>query len=182
MKAFVTTAFLAAFGATASLAAGMGDHDHGTGHMNTENHASHGHDDGHAHMHGEMMAAGMPGDRAKVSRTVEVRMVETEDGDMLFEPGELAFEKGETVLFKIMNMGELEHEFVLDSYANNMEHRDLMMKFPEMEHDDPNSVKLAPGEAGEIVWTFAKDGYFHFACLIPGHMEAGMHGPVKVSQ
>ena len=33
-----------------------------------------------------------------------------------------------------------------------------MEKFPEMEHDDPNAIRLAPGETGEIVWTFANAG------------------------
>ena len=149
----------------------------------------HGHDDGHAHGHGEghghgdghMMEVGMPGKPGMVSRTVEIRMLETDDGDMLFEPNNLSFEAGETVLFKISNAGEFDHEFVMDTMVNNEEHRKLMEKFPEMEHDDPNSVTLAPGESGEILWTFSNPGEFQFACLIPGHMELGMHGPIKVA-
>jgi uncharacterized cupredoxin-like copper-binding protein len=49
-----------------------------------------------------------------------------------------------------------------------------------MEHDDPNAIRLAPGKTGDIVWSFANTGTFQFACLIPGHMEAGMHGPIHV--
>ena len=75
----------------------------------------------------------------------------------------------------------LDHEFVLDEKAKNAEHRELMMKFPEMEHDDPNAIRLEAGEKGNIVWTFSNTGTFEFACLIPGHYESGMHGAVEVS-
>ena len=60
-------------------------------------------------------------------------------------------------------------------------HKALMEKFPEMEHADPNSIRLEPGAKGEIIWKFSASGEFQFACLIPGHMEAGMQGPVLVN-
>ncbi|WP_299843691.1 cupredoxin family protein [uncultured Jannaschia sp.] len=131
--------------------------------------------------HGDEMAVGMPGDAAQVDRTVEVSMVETENAEMLFEPSDLSFEKGETVRIVITNTGYLEHEFVLDTSGEITEHKALMEEFPEMEHDDPNAVRLEPGETGEIVWTFANDGAFEYACLIPGHYESGMHGPLVVN-
>ena len=49
-----------------------------------------------------------------------------------------------------------------------------------MEHDDPNGVRLAPKKTAEILWKFTKAGTFEYACLIPGHLEAGMHGKVIV--
>ncbi|WP_299821615.1 cupredoxin family protein [uncultured Jannaschia sp.] len=131
--------------------------------------------------HGDEMAVGMPGDAAQVDRTVELSMVETDDGEMLFEPRDLTFEKGETVRFVVTNTGDLEHELVLDTSEEITEHKALMEEFPEMEHDDPNAVRLEPGETGEIVWTFANDGAFEYACLIPGHYESGMHGPLVVN-
>ena len=82
---------------------------------------------------------------------------------------------------KFVNKGETDHEFVMDGHAEIMEHKELMEKFPEMEHDDPNAIRLAPGETGEIVWTFAKAGEFQFGCLIPGHYESGMKGDITVS-
>jgi uncharacterized cupredoxin-like copper-binding protein len=30
------------------------------------------------------------------------------------------------------------------------------------------------------VWTFNRAGEFHFACLIPGHYDAGMKGLIIV--
>lgn len=188
MKHLILTTSILALSATLSLAAGTHSGGHGHEQMKTED--GHGHGEGHAHGHGDghghghmtdMMEVGMPGDRANVSRTVEIRMHETEDGDMLFKPSNLSFEAGETILFKIRNDGAIDHEFVMDTMGNNEKHRELMMKFPEMEHDDPNSVTLTPGASGEIVWTFSNPGEFQFACLIPGHMESGMHGPINVA-
>lgn len=138
------------------------------------------HKDGHDDDHAGEMAIGMPGDAHHASRTVEISMNETDDGEMLFEPRDLSFAKGETVRLIITNDGEQEHEFVLDTPEENAEHKDLMARFPEMEHDDPNAIRLQPGEGGEIVWTFANAGTFEFACLILGHYESGMHGPVVV--
>lgn len=134
------------------------------------------HDGGHA----EKMAIGRPGEAHHATRTVEISMMETDDGEMLFEPRDLTFEEGETVRFLISNDGEQEHEFVLDTPEANQKHKDMMARFPEMEHEDPNAVRLQSGETDEIVWTFANEGEFEFACLILGHYESGMHGPVVV--
>ncbi len=49
-----------------------------------------------------------------------------------------------------------------------------------MEHDDPNAKRIAPRQTSEIIWKFAKPGQFEFACLIPGHWDAGMFGTVDV--
>ena len=133
----------------------------------------------HGGGHDGGMEVGKPGEAAHADREVAVTMRETDDGKMLFEPSSFSFAKGETVKFMITNAGELEHEFVLDTAERNVHHKEMMAKM-EMEHDDPNSVRLDPSASGEVVWTFSNEGTFEFACLIPGHYESGMHGPVAV--
>lgn len=139
--------------------------------------ASGTHSGGHGH---DMMAIGAPAE-GDADRTITVTMRETEDGAMVFEPTQLDFKAGETVRIVVTNEGELDHEFVMDSPDKNVEHKALMERFPEMEHDDPNAVRLEPGSTGEILWTFSNEGRFEFACLIPGHYDAGMHGPITVN-
>jgi uncharacterized cupredoxin-like copper-binding protein len=56
-----------------------------------------------------------------------------------------------------------------------------MVKFPGMEHDEPYMAHVPAGKTGEIVWTFNRAGEFDFACLIPGHYQAGMVGKVRVA-
>ncbi len=131
--------------------------------------------------HTEAMKVGEAGDKAKVTQTIQVTMKETDDGKMIFSPANLQVRKGQTIKLRIKNIGELDHEFVLDEHDKIIEHKALMEKFPEMEHDDPNAIRLAPGEAGDIVWKFTNDGGFQFACLVPGHYDAGMHGELKVA-
>lgn len=136
----------------------------------------------HSGGHHDEMAIGAPGEAAAVTRIIEVTMREAADGRMIFEPTAIAVARGETIRLALRNEGAVEHEFVMDGHEDIMKHKAQMEKFPEMIHDDPNAVRLAPGEAGEIVWTFANPGAFTFACLIPGHFDAGMHGALTVNE
>lgn len=155
-----------------------GAHDGGHDEVKTEE--GHGHSGEHAEAHPKM-AAGTPGMASDVTRTIDVTMDETDDGAMIFEPNSFEFEQGETIRFNVTNKGELEHEFVIDNVEGNAAHKEVMAKM-DMEHDDPNSIRLDEGQSGEVIWTFANAGTFEFACLIPGHYESGMSGPINVSQ
>ena len=132
---------------------------------------------GHSH---KSFAAGEPGDPKKPARTVEVTMTETADARMLYQPDRIEVKRGEQVRFVLKNVGKVDHEFMLDSVVNNAKHKKEMEKNPDMEHDDPNGKRLAPGQTAEMVWRFSKGGTFEFACLIPGHYESGMKGAAIV--
>ena len=121
-------------------------------------------------------ASGRMGDPAKVSRTIEVGM----DDSMHFTPGNLVIRRGATIRFKVSNDGKLMHEMVIGTMKELKEHAELMEKFPGMEHDEPYIAHVAPGKEESIVWQFTQAGEFHYACLIPGHMEAGMIGRITV--
>jgi uncharacterized cupredoxin-like copper-binding protein len=132
-----------------------------------------------AHGAHEHFAAGEPGDPKKPFRLVKISMLE--DGKkMLFEPAMVEVRLGEQVRFDIFNEGSEDHEFVLATEAANRKHAELMKKFPDMEHADPNAVRLSPFASGTILWKFTKPGAFEYACLIAGHLEAGMRGEVLV--
>jgi uncharacterized cupredoxin-like copper-binding protein len=55
-----------------------------------------------------------------------------------------------------------------------------MKKNGEMHHDDANAAHAAPGTSARIVWQFTKPGEFYYACLVPGHFDAGMIGTIVV--
>ncbi len=151
-----TTASALAF--ALSLAAGAG---HAAG-----NHAG-GHDES---------AIGEPGKAANVKRTVQIDMSDA----MRFSPASIDAVQGETVRFVVRNSGKLKHELVLGTAKELVEHAEVMKKFPEMEHADANMVTVAPGKTGEVIWKFSKAGKVDFACLQPGHYDAGMKGAVAV--
>jgi uncharacterized cupredoxin-like copper-binding protein len=124
-------------------------------------------------------AAGEPGDPKKPFRIIEVEMREGA-GTMSYMPDRIEVKKGEQIKFVLKNAGALDHEFLLDSVEHNAKHKIVMQKNPEMEHDEPNGKRLQPKAGAQILWKFTKRGTFEFACLIPGHYEAGMHGTVLV--
>ena len=132
-------------------------------------------DSGHDHQH-PGATFGRPGDPRHVSRTIEIDMSDT----MRFTPSGIAVRKGETIRFVVKNSGQLKHEMVIGTQKQLREHAALMRKFPEMEHDDANHVVVDPGKSGELVWHFTKSGTVEFACLQPGHFEAGMRGSIAV--
>lgn len=120
---------------------------------------------------------GIAGDTGDVRRTVEVGM-----GDgMRFTPDRIVVRQGETIRFVVRNRGKLMHEFVIGTKRDLDEHAALMLRFPDMEHDEPYMAHVAPGKSAEIVWTFNRAGDFDFACLIAGHYQAGMSGKITVS-
>ena len=125
---------------------------------------------------GHASPLGQPGNPAKVTRTVDIVMSDA----MRYTPSSIKVKRGETIRFRVKNTGQIKHEMVLGSLAELQEHATTMTKFPDMEHDDPNAISVEPGKTGELVWRFTKAGKFDFACLVPGHFEAGMQGKIAV--
>ena len=133
------------------------------------------HAGGHGH---EASAIGKPDVASKATRTVQIDMTDT----MRFTPASVEVKQGETVRFVVKNSGQIKHEMVLGNEKELKEHDEVMKKNPEMEHADKNMVTVAPGQSGEIVWQFTQAGTVDFACLQPGHYDAGMKGQVVVAQ
>jgi uncharacterized cupredoxin-like copper-binding protein len=119
---------------------------------------------------------GIAGDIKGVKRTIHVAMTD----DMRFSPDSIEVKQGEVVKFVVKNQGKMLHEFVIGTKKELDEHAALMLKFPNMEHDEPYMTHVNPGETGQVVWHFNRAGEFDFACLIAGHYQAGMVGKIKV--
>jgi uncharacterized cupredoxin-like copper-binding protein len=169
MKPGLFAAALAATLIAAAPARAGGEADHM--HMPMHEHGGHDHDHG--------ASFGEPGDPAKPAREIALTMTEA-DGKMLFSPNTITVSEGEQIRFQLKNAGQLDHEIVLATLKANLEHAKEMEEHPDMQHDDPNAKRLAPGASAEILWKFTKAGTFDFSCLIPGHREAGMFGTVVV--
>lgn len=121
---------------------------------------------------------GRQGDPKKATRTLTVDMTD----NMRFTPASIDVKQGETVRFKVKNSGQVKHEFVLGTEKELKEHYQVMLKNPEMEHEEPNMITLAGGKTGEVIWQFTKAGKVDFGCLQPGHWDAGMKGAVTVAK
>jgi uncharacterized cupredoxin-like copper-binding protein len=119
---------------------------------------------------------GIAGDPKKATRTIEIRMTD----DMRIAPKAIQVKLGETVRLVAVNAGKVLHEIVIGTPQELKAHAEMMKKHLGMEHDEPYMAHLDPGQKGTIVWTFNRAGSFEFACLIPGHFEAGMIGRITV--
>lgn len=161
MKRLIIACALVASLALATGALGNGGGKHGK--------KEHPADEGHP------AGIGVPGISGDVTRTIEVEMDE-----MRFRPDSIRVKRGETIRFLVRNVGKIRHEMVIGTIEEMKEHAELMRKFPEMEHAEPNMVVVEHGETGELIWQFTRDGTIDFACLQPGHFEAGMVGKIQV--
>lgn len=176
--------------------AGAGNKGHGHGAMPTKTAGGHAHGGHGGHgdaqnSHAMNAAVGEKGDPDDVQRSINVTMK-----DNSYAPMSITVSKGETVRFIVQNTGELVHEFNIGLAEMHKSHQAEMMamadsgaleadrivnaKMGHMKHDDPNSVLLEPGKTGEVIWKFGTSGDIQFACNVPGHYEAGMHGMFKV--
>jgi putative spermidine/putrescine transport system substrate-binding protein len=119
---------------------------------------------------------GQPGNPKEASRTVTVIL----NDSMRFSPDRIEVKAGETIRFVLQNHGQLRHELVLGEPDALRKHAAMMIMMPDMIHSGPNMASLAPGENSQLLWKFTRAGFVAFACLQPGHLDAGMRGGVTV--
>lgn len=150
---------------------GRGHHSEQKHHHNNAQHSANDH-----HHDTSMEGIGQPGIATEVTRTLELVMKD----NMRFIPDSIEVKAGETVRLKVVNEGKIDHELVIGEMESLLEHAKEMRMMPNMVHDDPNAITLKPGAKGELIWKFDQAGLVDFACLLPGHFEAGMKGQVKV--
>jgi uncharacterized cupredoxin-like copper-binding protein len=127
------------------------------------------------HGGGPDSSVGSPGDPGKVSRAIEITMVENR-----FKPADITVKQGETIIFVLRNSGKKKHEMMIGTQEELDEHAKLMKKNPDLEHPDkPNMITVQPGETGQLIWQFTEAGTVNFSCPLPGHSK-GMHGTINV--
>lgn len=125
----------------------------------------------------QTQAVGQQGMPRDVSRTIEIGM-----NDLLrFNPDNLLVKQGETIRLRITNNGKIPHEFVLGTRDEIMQHAQMMKSMPTMVHSSANIAHVLPSKSTDIIWQFSQAGEFVFACLIPGHLPAGMEGKITVT-
>lgn len=148
-----------------------GGHDHHDG--------QHGHavvaETAAAHSHAAAPPATQPQPAGK-----EVLVVM--DDSMRYVPEHWQFTQGERVTFKLVNRGQVRHEFIFGSKAELAAHAKAMRQGPMAghQHHGDRAISVEPGQSAELTWTFADAGTLEVGCLEPGHYEAGMKGMILV--
>lgn len=131
-------------------------------------------------LHADSMPIGYPGEPVLIDRTIRVSMLDASDHAMAFDLETIDIVKDETIRFVLINEGSEPHDFVMASFEEIAEHRARMQGLVDMAHEAGYAARVAPGSSETLIWTFANEGTFEFACLIPGHYEAGMRGRLTV--
>ncbi len=98
-------------------------------------------------------------------RVIEI----TADNDLTFFPNVVTVAEGETIKFKITNLGDAVHEFMIGP---------LDAAFADAAPDEV--ADIGQGQTKSLKFTFDGPGPYGFACHAPGHFEAGMLGYVVV--
>ena len=89
------------------------------------------------------------------ARTITI--IATEFG---FEPASIELQAGEPVNIMLVNEGVIDHELQIEDFDFH--------------------VHALPGESAMAGFTPEVSGTYEFACLLPGHYEAGMIGDLEV--
>jgi len=120
---------------------------------------------------------GTPADSTDATRTIEV----VAGDDLRFSPSTVTVSAGETVTFRIVNSGQLPHDFTLGDAAAQEEHEAEMAEMGGvMIHDEPNAVSVPAGETKELTWRFGDSGTVLYGCHQTGHYAAGMKGEISL--
>jgi uncharacterized cupredoxin-like copper-binding protein len=120
---------------------------------------------------------GEPAEAGDAGRVVEI----VASDDFRFTPDAVTVDVGETITFRIVNSGQIPHDFTLGDEATQDEHEEEMAEMGGMMMDDEaNAVAIAAGETKELTWRFTEAGPVLIGCHQPGHYAAGMKGTVTV--
>jgi uncharacterized cupredoxin-like copper-binding protein len=119
---------------------------------------------------------GSPAEPADADRVVDVAATD----ELVFEPAQFDVAVGETITFRIVNQGNLVHDFTLGDQRAQDEHETEMAEMGDMVHEAPNVVSIPAGETVELTWAFTEAGTVLIGCHEPGHYAAGMKGGITV--
>lgn len=129
--------------------------------------------------HDENYEFGEPMEAADATRVIEIAAKD----DFSFEPASVTVAAGDTVTFRVENVGVIPHDFTLgDSQLQDEHEQEMAEMSPDSmaENDEPNAFTLASGETNEMTWRFTEVGEILFGCHVPGHYPAGMKGTITI--
>lgn len=115
------------------------------------------HDAAEGEQHDDDPDWGRPADPAAADRIVDIVAAD----DFTFDPAAVEVAVGETVTFRVVNVGNLPHEFTLGDVQTQQRHEAEMAAMAAggmSAADEPDAVTLPPGERRDITWRFQRPG------------------------
>lgn len=100
-----------------------------------------------------------------------------------FEPAIVTVKAGQQIKLTFKNAGTVEHSFAILKPGTDLNHMMEEAHNEEARHDELmlEIHELAAGASASETFTVpTQPGDYTFACLVPGHAQAGMVGTLKV--
>jgi len=98
-----------------------------------------------------------------------------------FTPKELTLTAGQPYVLKVVNVGEVKHEFTAEDFFGSVAFRKAEDASGEFKAPAPREVEVFAGAEIELYLIPTQPGTYDLVCEIEGHFEAGMFGTITVN-
>jgi uncharacterized cupredoxin-like copper-binding protein len=97
-----------------------------------------------------------------------------------FTPSEITLTAGQPYVIKVVNVGEVKHEFTAEDFFGSIAFRKAEDASGEFKGPAPREVEVFAGAEIEMYLIPTEPGTYDLVCEIEGHFEAGMFGTITV--
>ncbi len=98
-----------------------------------------------------------------------------------FTPSDFSLVAGQPYEIRVVNTGEVKHEFTAEDLFGSVAFRKAEDASGEFKAPSPREIEVFPGQEIEMYLIPTADGNYELVCEIEGHYEAGMFGTVTVA-
>ena len=101
--------------------------------------------------------------------------------EFAFTPNEFALTVNQPYVLKVVNTGDVKHEFTAEDFFGAVAFRKAEDASAEFKAWAPREVEVFAGQQIEVYLIPTQAGTFKLVCEIEGHLEAGMFGTITVA-
>ena len=101
--------------------------------------------------------------------------------EFAFTPKDFTLTSGQPYVIKVVNTGDVKHEFTAEEFFGSIAFRKAEDASGEFKASAPREVEVFPGQEIEIYLIPTQAGTYELVCEIEGHREAGMVGTITVA-
>jgi len=101
--------------------------------------------------------------------------------EFAFTPDEFTLTSGQPYVIRVVNVGDVKHEFTAEDFFGSVAFRKAEDASGEFKAPAPREIEVFPGQEIEIYLIPTQAGSYDLVCEIEGHFEAGMFGTITVT-
>ncbi|HLG00509.1 MAG TPA: cupredoxin domain-containing protein [Acidimicrobiia bacterium] len=101
--------------------------------------------------------------------------------EFAFTPKDFTLTSGQPYILKVVNTGDVKHEFTAEEFFGSVAFRKAEDASGEFKAPAPREIEVFAGKEIEVYLIPTETGAFDLVCEIEGHFEAGMFGTITVA-